>query len=327
MHQPDPDGKFLVKPERPLQHQLLGGDHLHRQCHVAAQPQLHDDACGPQSRDRRQQGRCRARAFEQHVKAALLHCIFAQPFGILSHVDHHIRPGPQRHRQRKRAQIGRDDQIGPGPPCRQYAQHPDWPTARHQHRFAQQRSGLPHGMQTNGQGFGHRRLAGGQPVRRNALRGLGHQHLPKCPLTVRKRHRRAIKPHVQAMVDLCPAAIGAIKAWPRRRHRHQLTDAQPRHSRAQIRDMARHFMSQHHRFAQADRGPDAALMVIMQVRPANPAHGHPDLHLARPRHLDRVILDPQIMGSVDDDGFHKGQPTGSRGAGRSKVTQPRRLCG
>ena len=63
-------------------------------------------------------------------------------------------------------------------------------------------------------------------------------------------------------------------------------------------------MAEDHRLAQP-HGPEAAVVVVMQVRPADPAGGQPQPHLPRPRRSSAALLDPQVVGGMYDDRAHQ----------------------
>ena len=68
--------------------------------------------------------------------------------------------------------------------------------------------------------------------------------------------------------------------------------------------MGRDLVAKDHRLLQP-HGAEAAMLGVMQIRPADAARGQPQQHLTRLRGGGRgAILDPHILGGMDDDGFH-----------------------
>jgi hypothetical protein len=62
-------------------------------------------------------------------------------------------------------------------------------------------------------------------------------------------------------------------------------------------------MAQHHRLLDA-HSAEAAIVVIMQIGPANAATFNPDLDIMGPHGRQRDVLHPQIMRRMDNYGFN-----------------------
>ncbi len=182
-------------------------------------------------------------------------------------------------------------------------QHADRAAAGDKHAFAKQFAGLAHRMQADRQRFGHRGLAGREPVGGHALAGIGDEGLTEGALNMRERHRGAVKAHVHAVVW---QAFVAVAAWPQGREGETATSwplvrlVTPSPSAS---NMARDLVAEDHRFLQA-HGAEAAVVVIVQIAAADAACRQTDQNLAGAGCGRVLILDPQIPGGVDDDGFH-----------------------
>lgn len=68
-------------------------------------------------------------------------------------------------------------------------------------------------------------------------------------------------------------------------------------------DLGGNLVPQDHRLAQAHRA-EAAVIGVMQVRSADPPAFQPQTHLPRRGHRIGALLDPQVMGGVDDKRAH-----------------------
>ena len=68
-------------------------------------------------------------------------------------------------------------------------------------------------------------------------------------------------------------------------------------------DGARHLMAEDHRLAHADRA-EAAVVVVVQIGAADAAGLDGDLDLSRPGSLRLALLDAQVLGGMNDNGFH-----------------------
>ena len=75
------------------------------------------------------------------------------------------------------------------------------------------------------------------------------------------------------------------------------------HGRTQRLDGASDIVAQDHRLAYPHRA-EAAMVEIMQVGSADAAGLRRDLDLFGTGRLGFAFLNPQIAGSMDDDGFH-----------------------
>ncbi len=62
-------------------------------------------------------------------------------------------------------------------------------------------------------------------------------------------------------------------------------------------------MPKDHRFPQPNRA-EAAVVVVMQVRSADPARRQPQPHLSRPLGFLGPVLDPQVTRGMNDNRPH-----------------------
>ena len=180
-------------------------------------------------------------------------------------------------------------------------------------RLPQQGPGLPRRMQADG-----KRLGKGGDVQihagrhRESLRLGADQDLAKPALHMRHAHGAAVEPHVEAVIGLAGQAKPAMAARQAGVDRHMVAGPHTRHLGSHIGHLASDFVAQDHRLLDAHRA-EAAMAVIMQVRPANPASANPHRHIVRPHGGDLRLLDAQVAGCVDDCGLHRLAP--ERGAG------------
>ncbi len=97
------------------------------------------------------------------------------------------------------------------------------------------------------------------------------------------------------MIGQALLAITATAAGARRRDRDALADLERPGVHAHGIDHRRHFMAEHHRFTQA-HSAETAVLVVMQIRPADTAAGDAYAQLVGGEGL-RFILraDPQVF--------------------------------
>lgn len=98
---------------------------------------------------------------------------------------------------------------------------------------------------------------------------------------------------------------GAVVARARRRHRYQLADFQAGHGLPETGDVPGDLVAEDHRLLQPDSS-EAAVIVVMKVRPADSPRRHADFNLARAGIPGRAVLDPKIPCRMNDDRFHRG---------------------
>lgn len=181
-------------------------------------------------------------------------------------------------------------------------------------------------MQTNRKGFGAGRLgeAGGIGDGQ-ALPRLDHQPVTEQPLLMGKPHGRPAKPHGQAMDRQALVAILAGAARPAGVDRHACAGNKTGHIRANLHNGARGFMPQDHRLFQADR-TEPAIVVIMQIRPTDPAHRQGNHHLAGPRTFRSLGFNSQIPLAVNpaDATIHAILPPPNSGISMHHSRRPRR---
>lgn len=121
-------------------------------------------------------------------------------------------------------------------------------------------------------------------------------------------HRGAAEQHVVAMVAEAALAFLATPARQRRVDGDEIAGGKAGHASTQRGDRAGCLMAEDHRFAQA-HGAEAAIVVVVQVRAADASCGDMDEHLAfTGTGLFRVILKPEVMGCMGDDGAHCKSP-------------------
>lgn len=99
-------------------------------------------------------------------------------------------------------------------------------------------------------------------------------------------------------------AKGAGIARPAGRDRHALPDEETGNALAHGPDRAGDLVPEDHRFAHPHRA-EAAVVEVVQVRPANAARLDGDLDLPRSGQLLLMLLDAQIAGGMDDDCLHR----------------------
>lgn len=183
-------------------------------------------------------------------------------------------------------------------------QRADRAAARDQHALAQQRAGAPHCMQRHRQGLCHRAFAIAHRVRQLVrLVRLDHDLLAERALHMRRAHRAAVVVHVQAVVLQTLLAEGAVAARPARADRHALADGEAAHVVADGLDDAGHLVAQHHRLLDA-HGAEAAVLVVVQVGPADAAATHAHLQLIGAERCGLIGLDAQVARGVNDECFH-----------------------
>ena len=66
---------------------------------------------------------------------------------------------------------------------------------------------------------------------------------------------------------------------------------------------AGHLVAEDHRLAHADRA-EAAVVVVVQIGAADAAGLDGDLDLSGPGSLRLALLDAQVLGGMNDNGFH-----------------------
>jgi hypothetical protein len=63
-------------------------------------------------------------------------------------------------------------------------------------------------------------------------------------------------------------------------------------------------MAQHHGFAQA-HGAKSPMLIVVQIRPANPAGSNADADISDAQGRDLLVFDSKVAGGVDNDSFHR----------------------
>jgi hypothetical protein len=118
-----------------------------------------------------------------------------------------------------------------------------------------------------------------------------------------KAHGAAVKAHVQTLILAPREAEFASVAGPARADGDALADPHALRGRAYRFDNARDFMAKHHWLAQAhDAKP--AMIIIVQVRPANAADRDANANVIWAEFGDFDGFDPQILSRVSDDRAH-----------------------
>jgi hypothetical protein len=96
-------------------------------------------------------------------------------------------------------------------------------------------------------------------------------------------------------------AVAAMTAGVARIHRDPISDADPRHVFTHFDDGSGHLVAEDHRLLEANRAK-AAVLVIVEVGPADPASGQTHLDLAWARWVGRRhVFDPEVEWSMNDD--------------------------
>ena len=98
-------------------------------------------------------------------------------------------------------------------------------------------------------------------------------------------------------------AIAAAPAGTARIDGDTIAGSHAGHLRAHGLDPSRNFVTENHRLAQAN-APEAAVEVIMEIRPADAAGLDPDSHVPRAQFRHRHRLDAKIKRGMDDQGAH-----------------------
>ena len=181
----------------------------------------------------------------------------------------------------------------------------DRTAARHQNALAEHRAAARQGMHGHREGLGQ-----GQRGRRHvggllALHGIADQLVAEAALNMGQRHRTAVEAHATTLIGHAVETIGAGTARAARIDRDTIPRCHPGHVRRNLEHAAGDLVAQDHRLTQTDFA-EAAMVEIMQVGPANPTPLDPDLHLTRPDGFNLPALDPQVLGSMDDDSAHYG---------------------
>ena len=127
--------------------------------------------------------------------------------------------------------------------------------------------------------------------------------LPEAALDMGKAHGAAHESHVEAVVALSCSTVAARVAWLARVDGDPHAGLHPGHLAADLVDRAGDLVPKRHRLPQAD-GPEAAVVVIVQVGAANPSGLDPDTDITRPERRRLDLLDPKILRSMDDDAAH-----------------------
>ena len=137
----------------------------------------------------------------------------------------------------------------------------------------------------------------------NCLFRLANERLTKAAVNMRRPHRAAVKAHVQTLVSQALPAKGADTARQARIDGHALADSERGHVLARPSNDARDLVPQDHRMTDLYRS-ESAVVVIVKVRSADA----PDLdlhpHIVSTERLVRHLLITQVLGGMDDDGFH-----------------------
>ena len=101
-------------------------------------------------------------------------------------------------------------------------------------------------------------------------------------------------------------AVAAGLARHARVDRDARAGGEIRHLGADLLDHAGDLVPERHRLLDP-HGAEAAVVVVVQVRAADAARRDADADLVRSRRHDGDVLDPQVLGRVDDDAAH-GEP-------------------
>ncbi len=127
--------------------------------------------------------------------------------------------------------------------------------------------------------------------------------LTETALHMRHAHRAAHETHVQALVVQAFATMNADPARTARIHRDAHTRCKVRHALTDRGDDACDLVAERHRLLDPHRA-EAAMVIIMQIGAADAAGCDLDADLTAGRCRIGIIVDPQILRSVNDDGAH-----------------------
>jgi hypothetical protein len=105
------------------------------------------------------------------------------------------------------------------------------------------------------------------------------------------------------MVVLACLAKTAMAAWARGRDGDTLAFDRTLNARTETIDHARNFMAQGDRLLDAN-GSKPAVLVIVEVRPANAAKGHIHAQLLVAQRGQFGVFDAQVFGRMANNGFH-----------------------
>ena len=132
---------------------------------------------------------------------------------------------------------------------------------------------------------------------------ISHKKLAERPLDMREWHGRPVETHIKAVVMPPFQAVGTGITRTRRRDGDKLADLESRHVVAKRLDAASHLVSENHWLAQA-YGAEAAVVVVMQVRPADSAANNADQYIIRARCAQFAVFDPKILCRMGHNRFH-----------------------
>src|SRR6266542_2932594 len=269
--------------------ELLGHDRVHRQCRFTPESDQHHGTERSRNFERAHQRTWVTGAFERHVEISLVMHVRRQRIGLLGHIEGSIGTDLRRRGERRRADIRHHDLACAALPRGDDRQAADRPASRYQYLLAEHRAGTGRRVQR------HRKR------HRECLLLRDDDLVTERTLDVRKAHCTAVEAHIETLVGMSFDAVATVTARAARVDRYAIADADPRDTSADRGHDAGHFVSEDHRFLQANRA-ESAMLVVMQIGSADSARGESHLYLtgtrtARRRH----VFDSQIEGSVNDN--------------------------
>jgi hypothetical protein len=120
---------------------------------------------------------------------------------------------------------------------------------------------------------------------------------------MRKPHGTPDESHVETLVVLASPAIPAFVAWPAGIHGNPQARGDARHLTSNLVNGAGNLVPERHRLLQPD-GAEAAVIVVVQVRPANAAGLDPNPDIAGPKGCGCYFFNAKVFGSMDDNAAH-----------------------
>ena len=213
LHQGHGFGEFLVEAEGTAQVQFLGGHHLQAapSCR-RPRPSCTATPRGRMARSPASRAGCAPEHSNSTSKVPFPSAYSSS--ATASGTGSMVRSAP--HRSRVVAGVGSDvagdDVAGPEMAGNENGQGADGAAAGHEHLATFKGSGPFRGVENDREWLGHRRFAGGEAIGLHALGSIRHEQFAKGTLYVGKRHCRAVKAHLGAMVRQVFGAIGAATA-------------------------------------------------------------------------------------------------------------------
>jgi hypothetical protein len=159
-------------------------------------------------------------------------------------------------------------------------------------------------MQAHGQWLRHRSFLRGHGRRDgNGLVFVDHQALPEPTLNMREPHGASDKAHVETLVVLAGPAIPACVAWLTGIHGDPHSRRHPSNFAPNLVHGASDLVPESHGLPQPD-GPEATVVVIVEIRPADAAGLYPDPNITGSQGGHCDFFDPKVLRGMNDDTAH-----------------------